>query len=57
MSTSQNLMEISEASIEEKYSEAMEMLNGFDHSPRIGKPKEAPQSERSSGSDAEDQRK
>jgi len=26
MSTSQNLMEISEASIEEKYSEAMEML-------------------------------
>lgn len=49
MATSQNLMEISEASILEKYPEAMEMLNGFDHSPRIGKAKEAPQAERSSG--------
>ena len=42
MSTSQNLMEISEESILEKYSEAIEMLNGFDHSPRIAKPQEAP---------------
>ena len=42
MSTSQNLMEISEESILEKYPEAIEMLNGFDHSPRIAKPQEAP---------------
>jgi len=49
MTTSQNLMEISEDSILEKYPEAMEMLNGFDHAPRMGKAKEAPQKERSSG--------
>lgn len=49
MSTSQNLMEISEDAILEKYPEAHEMLNGFDHAPRIGKLKETVQAERSSG--------
>ena len=50
MSTSQNLMELKEDRIRAQYGAAVGMLNGFDHTPRIAKAREAaPARERSSG--------
>ena len=49
MTTSHDLMQISEDAIREKYAEAEAMLAGFDHAPRLGKPKAAPRQERSAG--------
>lgn len=42
-------MELREAEISAHYPMALAMLQGFDHAPRIGKGKDAPQTERSSG--------
>ena len=39
MSTSQNLMEIRESQIRAHYDAAFGLLNGFDHTPRIAKPR------------------
>ncbi len=49
MTNPQNLMELKEEQIAAQYDAAVAMLDGFDHTPRIAKPKEAPQQERSSG--------
>jgi len=49
MNNAQNLMELREDEITAQYAAAVAMLDGFDHTPRIAKPKEAPQAERSSG--------
>ncbi|WP_299207845.1 ATP-binding protein [uncultured Tateyamaria sp.] len=42
-------MELREAEITAHYPMALSMLQGFDHAPRIGKGKDSPQAERSSG--------
>ena len=39
MTTSQNLMEIRESQIRAHYDAAFGLLNGFDHTPRIAKPR------------------
>ncbi len=49
MNNAQNLMELREEQITAQYAAAVGMLDGFDHTPRIAKAKEAPQVERSSG--------
>ncbi|MEX0370984.1 MAG: ATP-binding protein [Tateyamaria sp.] len=49
MSQTSDQMELREAEITAHYPMALSMLQGFDHAPRIGKGKEAPQQERSSG--------
>jgi len=47
---SNDLMEIKEELIREKYSAAESLLDGFDHTPRLAKPKgAAPAKEKSSG--------
>ena len=50
MTTSQNLMELKEDRIREKYSLAVAMLDGFDHTPRLAAKRDGePARERSSG--------
>ncbi len=49
MTKTQNLMELREDQITAQYDSAVAMLDGFDHTPRIAKPKEVPQKEKSSG--------
>ncbi|MBY5935428.1 ATP-binding protein [Tateyamaria omphalii] len=49
MTQTADQMELREAEITAHYPMALSMLQGFDHAPRIGKGKEAPQQERSSG--------
>ncbi len=49
MSQTSDQMELREAEITAHYPMALAMLQGFDHAPRIGKGKDAPQAERSSG--------
>ena len=49
MSVSGDQMELREEEIRAHYDAAVAMLEGFDHTPRIAKPGEAPQPERSSG--------
>ena len=49
MSSPHDLIEIPEAQIETKIAEAMALLDGFDHTPRIAKPKDVLKAERSSG--------
>ncbi|GGX58330.1 ATPase AAA [Tateyamaria omphalii] len=49
MSQTSDQMELREAEITAHYPMALSMLQGFDHAPRIGKGKEVPQQERSSG--------
>jgi energy-coupling factor transporter ATP-binding protein EcfA2 len=49
MTNAQNLMELREDQITAQYAAAVAMLDGFDHAPRIAKPKDAPKVERSSG--------
>ncbi|WP_299047008.1 ATP-binding protein [uncultured Tateyamaria sp.] len=49
MSQTSDQMELREAEITAHYPMALAMLQGFDHAPRIGKGKDAPQQERSSG--------
>jgi energy-coupling factor transporter ATP-binding protein EcfA2 len=49
MTTSHDLMEISEDQITAKYDAAIAMLDGFDHAPRIGKAREGAATERSAG--------
>ncbi len=49
MTKAQNLMELTEDQIKAHYASAVAMLDGFDHTPRIAKPKEAATAERSSG--------
>ena len=39
MSTASDLMEIKETAIKEKIPSAQAMLDGFDHTPRLAKPK------------------
>ena len=49
MSQTSDQMELRETEITAHYPMALAMLRGFDHAPRIGKAKSAPQQERSSG--------
>ncbi|WP_299771079.1 ATP-binding protein [uncultured Tateyamaria sp.] len=49
MTQTADQMELREAEITAHYPMALSMLQGFDHAPRIGKGKDAPQAERSSG--------
>ena len=49
MSQTSDQMELREQEITAHYPMALAMLQGFDHAPRIGKGKEVPQAERSSG--------
>jgi len=49
MSQQQNLMELSEDNIRTHYASALAMLDGFDHTPRIAKPKQHLTAERSPG--------
>ncbi|WP_299685491.1 ATP-binding protein [uncultured Tateyamaria sp.] len=49
MSQTSDQMELREQEIVAHYPMALAMLQGFDHAPRIGKGKEVPQAERSSG--------
>ncbi|WP_425052942.1 ATP-binding protein [Psychromarinibacter sp. S121] len=49
MSVSGDQMELREEEIRAHYDAAVAMLEGFDHTPRIAKPGEKPQAERSSG--------
>ncbi|MEX0310469.1 MAG: AAA family ATPase, partial [Tateyamaria sp.] len=49
MSQTSDQMELREAEITAHYTMALSMLQGFDHAPRIGKGKEVPRQERSSG--------
>ncbi|MEM8653501.1 MAG: ATP-binding protein [Pseudomonadota bacterium] len=49
MTQTADQMELREAEITAHYPMALSMLQGFDHAPRIGKAKDAPQAERSSG--------
>ena len=49
MSLTSDQMELREADIRKHYPAATAMLEGFDHTPRIGKGAEAPAQERSSG--------
>lgn len=49
MNNAQNLMELREELITAQYAAAVAMLDGFDHTPRVAKPKEAVQTERSAG--------
>ena len=49
MSQTSDQMELRETEITAHYPMALAMLRGFDHAPRIGKAKCAPQQERSSG--------
>ena len=49
MSSSADQMELREEDITKHYPAMSAMLEGFDHTPRIAKPKEAPKPERSSG--------
>jgi len=49
MSQTSDQMELREAEITAHYPMALAMLQGFDHAPRIGKGKDAPQAERSAG--------
>ncbi|MFT5158719.1 MAG: hypothetical protein ACI861_000325 [Paracoccaceae bacterium] len=49
MNNAQNLMELREDLITARYGAAVAMLDGFDHTPRIARAKEAVQTERSSG--------
>ncbi len=49
MSTSQNLMQITEDQIKAEYKSAEALIFGFDHTPRIAKQKEADREERSRG--------
>ena len=49
MSRTSDQMELREEDIRKHYAAAAAMLEGFDHTPRIAKGKEAPKVERSSG--------
>ncbi|UYV37524.1 ATP-binding protein [Rhodobacteraceae bacterium D3-12] len=49
MSLTSDQMELREEDIRKHYDAAAAMLEGFDHTPRIGKGREAPKAERSSG--------
>ncbi len=49
MSHPADLMELREEEIRAHYGAAAGHLDGFDHTPRIAKPKEAPKAERSPG--------
>ena len=50
MTQSADLMELSEEQINEKYADAVALLDGFDHTPRIAAKRDtAPAPERSSG--------
>ncbi|QGX99999.1 ATP-binding protein [Roseovarius faecimaris] len=49
MSLTADTMELREEDIAKHYDAAVAMLDGFDHTPRIGKPSEAAQEEKSSG--------
>jgi energy-coupling factor transporter ATP-binding protein EcfA2 len=49
MSASNDLIEIREDQIQAQYASVEVMLQGFDYTPRIAKPKEAPSQERSAG--------
>ncbi|WP_299744760.1 ATP-binding protein [uncultured Tateyamaria sp.] len=49
MTQTADQMELREAEITAHYPMALSMLQGFDHAPRIGKGKDAPQAERSAG--------
>jgi energy-coupling factor transporter ATP-binding protein EcfA2 len=49
MTKAQNLMELKEDQITAQYAAAVAMLDGFDHTPRIAKPKDAAKPERSAG--------
>ncbi len=49
MNQPQNLMQLSEDQIRAHYNSAMAMLDGFDHTPRIARPKQVAQTERSPG--------
>lgn len=49
MSVTSDLMELREEDIRKHYDAAVGMLDGFDHTPRIAKAKDAPAPERSSG--------
>lgn len=49
MSQSADFMEMTEEDIRKHYAAAVAMLEGVDHTPRIAKAKEAPQSEKSAG--------
>ncbi len=47
--TTRDTMELKEDTIRAQYEAALGLLSGFDHAPRLGKPVEAPQAERSPG--------
>ncbi|WP_272005219.1 AAA family ATPase [Roseovarius sp. ZX-A-9] len=49
MSLTADMMELREADVIKHYDAATRMLQGFDHTPRIGKSADTPQDERSSG--------
>ena len=49
MGVTSDLMELREEDIRKHYDAAVGMLDGFDHTPRIAKAKDAPVAERSSG--------
>ncbi len=49
MSLTADMMELREADVTKHYDAATRMLDGFDHTPRIAKPAEAPRQEQSSG--------
>ena len=49
MSLTSDVMELREEDIAKHYAAAVAMLDGFDHTPRIAKPVDAPDRERSSG--------
>ena len=49
MTTSHDLIEVPETQIREKYAQALAMLQGFDHAPRIAKADDTPAPERSAG--------